>query len=125
MHSWGVVRCLPSPPSPARRQLPSTAAAACGKERPSGTGAASRYRCAAPGGVLEGPLSSFLPKVRVYSRQAFHNGTPRKVGRFKSTMKWSLFNPVLSSLGKCSNTAHFQRGLLMRGACQVYQLQFP
>lgn len=104
---------------------PSAAAASCGNERLSCTGAASRCRCAAPGGVPERPLTSSLPKVRVYSRQAFHNDTSRQVGKFKSTMKWSLFNPVLSSLGKCSNTAHFQQGLLMRGACQVYQLQFP
>lgn len=60
-----------------------------------------------------------------YPHQAFHNDTSRKVGRFKSTMKWSLFNPVLSSLGKCSNTVRFQRALLMRRACQVYQLQPP
>lgn len=62
---------------------------------------------------------------RSYPHQAFHNNTSRKVGRFKSTMKWSLFNPVLSSLGKCSNTVGFQRGPLMRRACQVYQLQPP
>lgn len=89
-------------------------------------------RCAAgPGTAVlppapEGPPPASLPpEVRVCSRRAFRGDTSRRGGRFKSTMKWSLFNPVLSSLGKCSNTAHFPRGLLMRGACQVHQLQSP
>lgn len=73
---------------------------------------------------LRGPVTFPSPSGS-YPHQAFHNDTSRKVGRFKSTMKWSLFNPVLSSLGKCSNTVRFQRALLMRRACQVHQLQPP
>lgn len=40
--------------------IPSTAGAVCRQERLSGTGAASRCRCAAPGGVLEGPADILL-----------------------------------------------------------------
>jgi len=95
-----------------------------GRERERGRGAGCRGMCGPPG-VPERPPAASQPGARVYSRRARRGDTSRRAGRFKSTMKWSLFNPVLSSLGKCSNTARFQRGLLMRGACQADQLQSP